>query len=80
MLKPPVVSDEKPALLKLPPMATALSAGTPIGFRPENDSNSISFASTAFRTSHLRLQQRRLGGDGHFLGERAGLECEVEGE
>ena len=48
MLKPPLVSDEKPALLKLPPTTPALSAGTPIGFRPENDSSSMSLASTDF--------------------------------
>ena len=51
MLKPPVVSESKPALLKLPPMTPAFSAGTPIGLRPEKDSSSMSFASTVFRTA-----------------------------
>ena len=49
MLKPPLVSDEKPALLKLPPMTPAFRAGTPIGLRPENESSSMSLASTVFR-------------------------------
>ena len=49
MLKPPLVRLENPALLKLPPTTPALSAGTPIGFRPENDSSSISLASTDLR-------------------------------
>ena len=51
MLKPPLVSEEKFALLKLPPITPALSAGTPIGLRPENDSSSMSFASTDLRTA-----------------------------
>ena len=38
-------------MLKLPPMTPALSAGTPIGLRPENDSSSMSLASTVFRTA-----------------------------
>ena len=50
-LKPPLVSDEKPALLKLPPMTPALRAGTPIGLRPENESSSMSLASTDFLTA-----------------------------
>ncbi len=51
MLKPPLVSEANPALLKLPPTTPALSAGTPIGFLPENDSNSMSLASTDFLTA-----------------------------
>ena len=40
----------------------------------------MSFASTVFRTRDLGLQQRRLSGDGHLFGERAGLQREVDGE
>ena len=50
MLKPPLLRSAKPRLLKLPPMTPALRPATPIGLRPENDSCSMSFASTVLRT------------------------------
>ena len=49
MLKPPLLNEAKPALLKFPPTTPGLSAGTPIGLRPENESSSMSLASTVFR-------------------------------
>ena len=51
MLKPPLLNAAKPALLKLLPTTPAFSAGTPIGLRPENDSSSMSLASTVLRSA-----------------------------
>ena len=51
MLKPPLPRSSKPRLLKAPPITPAFRPTTPIGLRPEKDSNSISFASIVLRTA-----------------------------
>ena len=73
-----VAEDENPKLLKLPPMTPAFRPATPSGLRPEKDSCSMSFASTVLRTATSVCSGGGLGGDGDRLGERAGLEREVD--
>ena len=51
MLKPPLPRSAKPRLLNAPPMTPAFSPTTPIGLRPENESSSMSLASTVFRSA-----------------------------
>ncbi len=78
MLKPPLVSDEKPALLKLPPMTPALSAGTPIGIAARERQQLDVLGLDRLSDRDLRLQRRRLGRNRDFLGQRASFEREVE--
>ena len=78
MLNPPLVSDEKPALLKLPPTTPGLERGhadrVPAGERQQLDILGFD----RFADRDLRLKRRRFGSDGHLFRERAGFEREIE--
>ena len=68
MLKPPVVSESKPALLKLPPMTPAFSAGTPSGCgRRREELDVLRLDRLPHRD--VGLQQRGLGGHPDLFGQ-----------
>ena len=78
MLKPPVVSDMAPALLKLPPMTPGLERGHADRVAAVERQQLDVLRLDRLPDGDVGLQQRRFGGDGDFFGDGAGVEGEVE--
>ena len=78
MLKPPLVSDEKPALLKLPPTTPALARARQSGCGRRTRGARCPSLRPILRTATCGLQRRIFSRHRDLFGEGAGFQREIE--
>ena len=78
MLKPPLVSDEKPGVVEVAADDAGLERGHADGVAAGERQQLDVLGFDRLANGDLRLQRRGLGRDRDFFGERAGFEREIE--